>query len=85
MMDSHWGWGGGALFGSLSMIAVPVVFILAVVYFLHRLGPTARHSDAAPPSKKEREPSPMDILNARFAKGEIDAEEYRERKRILSE
>lgn len=82
MMDDHWGWGwGGAFLGPLSMIAVPVLFVIAIVYLVRGLSGGGRGTGA----RDLREPSAMDILNARFAKGEIDAEEYKERKRVLSE
>ncbi|TCS62958.1 SHOCT domain-containing protein [Varunaivibrio sulfuroxidans] len=83
MMDGCWG-RGGAFFSSLSMIIVPVLFIIAIVAIVRWLtgrGRCAHFSSSTP--HDGRGASPMDILNERFAKGEIDAEEYKERKRIL--
>lgn len=35
------------------------------------------------PGGSERKPSPLDILDERFARGEISQEEYEERRRTL--
>lgn len=35
--------------------------------------------------RRERSPDPRQILEERFARGEIAEEEYRERKRVLDE
>jgi len=54
------GWGMG--FG---MWFIPLLFVLIVIYFLKEN------------SKEERKnPSAQDILDKRYASGEIDAEEY---------
>lgn len=68
MMDgfSMGGWG----FGMGLMWLVPILFIVAIVYFL-------RGND------KEDWLSVNDILDIRFANGEIDEEEYKRKKEIL--
>ena len=82
--DDHmgeWGWGWGhMIFGSLFMLlfwAAIIVGIVVVIRWLVGAGHTAAGSprfDAA-----------LDILRERFARGEIDKEEYDERKRHLSQ
>jgi len=63
-----WGW-----FGPILMIIFWGLVILGIVYFVKAL--TGR--GASP-----KEETALDILKKRYAKGEIDAESLRERKRI---
>jgi putative membrane protein len=84
---SHWhyphmmGDGGwlAMIFGPIFML-VPLVVLIAVVVLAARgfSGPW-RFGDRA------SERTPLDLLKERFARGEIDKEEYEERRRILSE
>lgn len=79
------GWGGGwygMFFGLLLMILVLAVVIAVVVLLVRWLGgPWQRGaSHQAPPV-----PTPLDILKERFARGEIDKEEFEERRRVLGE
>lgn len=70
------GWGGmifGPLFGILFIAAIAVAIVLVV----RALGGGRAARGGGP--------SPLDILDERFARGEIDREEYEERKRVLSE
>lgn len=72
-----WGW-GGMVFGPLMMIvliAVVVVVIVLVMRFMG-VGGAGRASPAGGTA--------LDILESRYARGEIDREEFEERKRILS-
>jgi putative membrane protein len=72
MFDMGYGFGNGLMFlGPLLMLAVLVLVIASVVYFM-------RSNDAA-----SKAASALDTLNLRLARGEIDAAEYRERKDIL--
>ena len=77
-----WGWGwSGMLFGPLLMILLLVAVIAAVAFFLRSLG--GPRSGTAP-----HYPAPgrtaLDILNERFARGEIDRAEYEEKRRLIS-
>ncbi len=67
------------ILGPLMMIAFIAVVIVVVVLAVRWLG-GAGHGAAAPPGK-----TPLDILKERFALGEIDKDEFEERKRVLSE
>jgi len=60
------GWG----FGMGLMWLVPILFVIAIVYFLKS-------------SDKEKSISVNDILDIRFANGEIDEEEYKRKKELL--
>ena len=84
--DGHYGphgmWGGGwtgMLFGFLMMAAV-IAAIVALVIFLVRVV-----SGQGRPAGGGGSPTALDILEARFARGEIDAQEFEERRRLLGE
>ena len=74
------GWGYG--FGIFSMILFWGLLIVGVMVLLRYLSrgaspePPAQHHPAQPPSAEQ-------ILAERFARGEIDADEYRSRLDIL--
>ncbi len=75
-----WGGGGGfgMIFGGIAMILVVAAIIGLVVLAVRWLGGgAARRAGAGRTS--------LDILEERFARGEIDAQEFQERRRILGE
>jgi putative membrane protein len=77
---SHMGYGWhGWYFGPIMMIVFISLAVVVVATLLRWLGGQS-HSPPpyAPPMK-----SPLDILKERFARGEIDKEEYEERRRLL--
>lgn len=77
MWGGGWGWGGmflGPLFGLLFIAAVAVAIVF-VVRAVGGGGHHHRHGGAR---------SALDILDERFARGEIDKEEYEERRRVLT-
>ncbi len=78
-MWGDWGW-GHMIFGSLMMVLFWGGIILAVV-FLMRSTRGGSTGGAGTPSIGK---SPLDILNERFARGEIDKEEFEDRKKLLS-
>ncbi len=74
----HMGYGmgaGGWFFGPLMMLAVFALLVGAVVLILRQFG-------YRPASDTQR--PVMDLLNERFARGEIDRAEYEERRNALS-
>lgn len=86
MMDDWGWWGPGGMinvgyWGALWML-VPLLFwgglVAVVVWAVLRVFP-GRHGGAA------SEGSAEEVLRQRFARGEIDAEEYEERLRVLGE
>ena len=72
-------WGGGwsgMIFGPLFMILVLAAVIGAVVLLVRWVsGPPSYHASADRTS--------LDILKERFARGEIDKNEFEERRRVL--
>ena len=81
MMDGGWG-----VFGIAWMVLLPLLFIggpiALAVWAVMMLGP-GRHDAGSAGGVHEQ--SAEEIVRQRFARGEIDAEEYEERLRILSE
>jgi len=77
----HMMWGFGMIFGPLFFILLLVLVVAAAVLLVRWLaGPWQAGSQAAPPGR-----TPLDILRERFARGEIDKEEFEERRRVLGE
>ncbi len=82
MMDYYWGMPlYGMVFGPIMMIAVLAAIISVVVLLVRWLG----GSSILPPPHPTPEKTPLDILKERFARGEIEKQEFQEKKRILSE
>ncbi len=77
-----WGWGWGhMLFGALFMFLFWGGLILLIVLAVRWFGRDRAVSGEAPDKAK----SAREILDERFARGDIDRNEYEERKRLLSE
>jgi putative membrane protein len=70
-------------FGPLFMILLLAVLVAAVVLLVRWLGGPWRGTP--PPHDSQPGPTPLDILRERFARGEIDKEEFEERRRVLGE
>ncbi len=78
---THMMWGYGMIFGPLFMILVLAV-VIAVAVLLVRLvaGPWQGGSHPMPLGR-----TPLDILRERFARGEIDKDEFEDRRRLLGD
>ncbi len=72
-----WGW-GGMIFGPIMMIVFLALIVGAVVLVIRWTG--LGGSAVAGGANKAR-----NILDERFARGEIDKDDYEERKRVLSD
>lgn len=75
MMD--WGWGGWFM-GPIMMLIVLALLVGAIVVVVRLLG-----GEIGGKSRRSSDRS-LEILRERFAKGEIDAEEFEDRKKSLS-
>jgi len=77
-------WGGGwygMIFGPLIMILVFALLIVAVVLLVRWASgpwPGAPAAQHVPPGR-----TPLDILNDRYARGEIEREEYLQRRKDI--
>jgi len=77
-----WGWGGMG-FGPIFMILVLAAVVVLVVLLIRWLGGLGR--EAPGPHITPRGKSPIEILKERYARGEIDKEEFEERRRTLDD
>ncbi len=80
-MPHMWGGGGWMMFGPLMMIVVVAAIVVVVVLMVRWLGAPVHGAAPHPPPGR----TPLDILRERFARGEIDKEEFEERRRVLGE
>lgn len=78
-MMGGFGLGGGMLFGGLLMIAFWVLIIGGAIWLVVTLARSNQGSSATAGSGQ----TPLAILQARYAKGEITKEQFEETKRAL--
>ena len=78
------GWGiFGPIFGLLFTVGLLVGFIVLVIWAVRRL--TSGSAETGTQIHQSRnDQSPLDILNARYARGEITRDEYQAMKADLS-
>jgi len=80
MWDGAWyGW----IFGPLMMLAFLAIAVAVVVLVVRGLGGFGRSGSAS--STAPVQTHAMDILKGRFARGEIDKEEFEEKRKTLDE
>ncbi len=72
-------WDGGWWFGMILMSVIFLALVVVGVMFIVRSGSHDGRSLTRPGGS-----SALDILDERFARGEIDQAEYEERKRVLT-
>lgn len=76
--DGQWG-GFGMVLGPIFMILIVVAIVAGIIYLLRMFGPTG---NAGGSSVHDRA---LVLLKERYAKGEIDSEEFVERKKLLTD
>lgn len=75
-------WGGTAcFFGSILTIVFTGIVIAVVVLLVKWLGGSTPGTGSSNPSAQD----PLDLLKERFARGEINKDEYEERRQVLRE
>lgn len=72
----------GMIFGPVMMIATLVIIVVVIVLIVRWFGGSL--SWDRPHGLAQPRETPLEILEKRFANGEIDKEEFEERKRLLS-
>jgi putative membrane protein len=82
MYGTDWGWAGWILM-TVGMVAFWAVVITAVILAIRYLAGARGQSAASPPT--DRPIGAEDVLAERFARGEIDEDEYRKRAALLRE
>ena len=75
MGGGYGGFGLGMLFNLIVSILVIAGLVLLVVWFVRQFGGAAR------PVREEK--APLDILKERYARGEINREEFEQKKKDL--
>ncbi len=75
-----WVWHGGGGLWALFSFVVFVLFWIGVVWLIATL--VRRDRDAGPPPAPRRPPA-LDVLEERYARGEISREEFVERRTVL--
>ncbi|MEO3428789.1 SHOCT domain-containing protein [Pelagibius sp. CAU 1746] len=78
MWDGGW---HGMFLGPLFMVLFFAALVVVVVLVVRWLGSQPFHHAQHTPGGK----APLDILKERYARGEIDKEEFEERRRVLGE
>jgi putative membrane protein len=85
--DDHMGWDDGSswvMVGVMIIVAVAVVgaVVWAIVFASRSTGPSGT---PAPTTSPSQQPTARLLLDERYARGDIDTEEYRERRSALTD
>jgi putative membrane protein len=87
MWGGHWGWHSGMIFGPFVMLLAIIGLVALIVWLVrHFSHESSRHwhgHGACPRCGYGRARLALDILEERFAKGEIGKEEFEEKRRVL--
>jgi putative membrane protein len=80
MMGYGYEYGGYGYFGMILMMILGLLLIIGIVLLIVWL---VRRSDIFREHYRSGTETPLDILKKRYAKGEIDKEEFEQRKRDI--
>ena len=79
MMGYGGGWSGWGIVHAVFWLAILLAMIAIALTLVRRLGSGDANRNEAP------RPTALDVLNERYARGEIDRQEYLQRKHDISE
>ncbi|GAA3367959.1 hypothetical protein GCM10020367_64500 [Streptomyces sannanensis] len=83
--DGGWGWGGWFVMAVMMVVFWGLV-IAGIVAVVHYVGDARRDGRAAPADERGwGQRRAEELLAERFARGEIDEDEYRRRRALLRE
>ncbi|HJW74845.1 MAG TPA: SHOCT domain-containing protein [Thermoleophilia bacterium] len=85
--DMMWGWGSGGWWAwpmSIGMVAFWVAAIVVLVLLVKALASGVAQSSTGPLTTGPQHETPLDVLRRRYAAGEIEREEFEQKKRELS-
>lgn len=85
--DDHMGWDDGSSWVMVAIMIIVMVAVVggivwAIVFASRSTSSSGTHAASTPPPQQ---PTARLVLDERFARGEIDTEEYRERRSALTE
>ena len=80
-----WGWGWGGIGGGWGAIMLAVFLLAVIVVVAFAIGYLARRGGSQYNRVSSAATGPEDTLAQRFARGEIEEEEYRRRITLLRE
>ncbi len=75
---SGWGWGGMG-FGVIGMSLFWILLVVAIIALVRGMWASGASS-----AERRQEKSALDILKERYARGEIEREEFEQKRRDLS-
>ena len=73
-----YGYGNTMMGGGVRVMIIPIILIGVAIFLFYRKGQNYNANDLGARDKS------LDILNERFARGEINEDEYNQRKNVLS-
>ena len=74
-----YGYGYNMMGGWFGMMIIPIILIAVIIFLFYKQGQNNSVKDIG------TRDNALDILNERFARGEIDEEEYNNKKSILKQ
>jgi len=85
-MMGGWGWSGGGLIGMFFILIFWILIIIGIIFIVKWIIDQSNNNQNVSqntPTSKTETPA-LEILKARYARGEIDKKEFEEKKKDLS-
>jgi putative membrane protein len=83
MWGGGWGWHSGMVFGPILMLLSLIGIVALIVWLVRMFSHGGWHGRGCPHGGWGHRSSALDILEERFAKGEIDKDEFEEKRKLL--